>query len=252
MRYHPITLGVKRMNWSKTTMTNPGVSATDLDKARYKVILRDDFTCQCCGFYPFNEKSSDFKSEAIKKADAKYQQVLFLDGDERNVSDQNCLTTCSFCHQCFDLSQVQDFQSGMLIWLPEIGQAALHHIMRALYIARVTQGPLAAAGKSLTDQFYQRADEAKKRLGSSDPSALAMVMQDFLSHKQYEKAAGQLNGIRLLPLDRRMVVDDANPDIKYNEFAKMLSYWRSKNGPFGSFQPTEWPTLIANEIRKVA
>lgn len=235
MRYHPITLGVKRMNWSKTTMTNPGVSIPDLERARNKVLLRDENVCQCCGF-----KSN------------KYQQVLFLDGDERNVSDQNCLTTCSFCHQCFDLSQIQEYQSGMLIWLPEIGQAALHHIMRALYIARVTQGPLAAAAKSLIDQFYARADDVKKRLGSSDPSALAMVMQDFLSHKQYEKASEQLRGVRLLPLDRRMVADKEDPKIKVNEFAAMLSYWRGKEGPFADFKATEWPALVASEIRKVA
>ncbi len=252
MRYHPITLGVKRMNWSKTTMTNPGVSTADLDKATYKVILRDDFVCQCCGFYPFNKQATTVKDELIKKSDTKYQHVLFLDGDERNVSDQNCLTTCSFCHQCFDLNQIQAFQSGMLVWLPEIGQAALHHVMRALYIARVTQGPLAAAAKALIDQFYERADDAKKRLGSSDPAALAMVLQDFLSHKQYEKAAEQLRGIRLLPLDRRMVSDPNEPTIKFNEFAKMLSHWRGKNGPFADFNPAQWPTLIASELRKVA
>ena len=232
MRYHPITLGVKRMNWSKTTMTNPGVSQADLDKAREKVMLRDEHVCQCCGF----------KSQ-------KYQHVLYLDGDERNVSDQNCLTACGFCHQCFDLDQIQTLQSGMLIWLPEIGQAALHHIMRALYIARVTQGPLAAAAKTLVDQFYERANDAKKRLGSSDPAALAMVLQDFLSHKQYQNAADQLRGIRLLPLDKRMIKEDG---LEFNQFPQILAYWRGKAGPFAEFNPTTWPSLIAGELRKVA
>lgn len=235
MRYHPITLGVKRTNWSKTTVTNPGVPNAELDKARNKIFIRDEHTCQCCGF----------KSQ-------KYQQILYLDHDERNVSDQNCLTTCSFCHQCFDLSQIEKMQSGMLIWLPEIGQAALHHIMRAIYIARVSQGPLASAAKSTIDEFYKRSDEVKKRLGSSDPSALALVLQDFLSHKQYEKAADQLRGVRLLPLDRRMVADEATPELQINEFAAMLVYWRGKNGPFADFNPSQWPILIASELRKVA
>jgi intracellular multiplication protein IcmJ len=234
MRYHPITLGVKRTNWSKTTMTNPGVQPAELDKARSKIMQRDDFVCQCCGF----------KSQ-------KYQQLLYLDNDERNVSEQNCLTTCGFCHQCFDLSQIQGLQSGMLIWLPEIGQAALHHIMRALYIARVTQGPLAAAAMSTIDQFYKRADDVRKRLGSSDPGALAMVLQDFLSNKQYEKAAEQLRGVRLLPLDRRMIKEEGLTE-PYNQFPQILAYWRGKNGPFADFNPTQWPAMIANEIRKVA
>ena len=168
------------MNWSKTTMTNPGVSVEDLDKARYKVILRDDFICQCCGFNAFNPTAENAKNEGVKKSDTKYQQVLFLDGDERNVSDQNCITTCSFCQQCFDLNQIQTLQSGMLIWLPEIGQAALHHIMRALYIARVTQGPLAAAAKALVDQFYDRASDAKKRLGSQRPGRFSHGDAGFL------------------------------------------------------------------------
>jgi intracellular multiplication protein IcmJ len=232
VRYHPITLGVNRTNWSKKNISNPGVSDADLDKARKKIFIRDENTCQCCGF----------KSE-------KYQLVLYIDGDARNVSDQNCLTTCPFCHQCFDLSQVEKLQSGMLIWLPEIGQAALHHIMRALYIARVTQGPLAVAARSTIDEFYERADEARKRLGSSDPAALALVLHDFLSHKQYEKAAEQLRGIRLLPLDRRMVTQDG---LEINQFAEMLAYWRGKNGPFANFNPKDWPALIAKEMRNVA
>jgi intracellular multiplication protein IcmJ len=211
-------------------MTNPNVSDSDLDKARNKIFIRDENTCQCCGF----------------KSD-KYQNILYLDGDDRNVSDQNCLTTCPFCHQCFDLSEVESMQSGMLIWLPEIGQAALHHIMRALYIARVTQGPLAVAARSTIDEFYQRADEVRKRLGSSNPSALALVLHDFLSHKQYEKANEQLRGVRLLPLDKSMIKEESG--LEYNQFPQMLAYWRGKNGPFADFNPQNWPSLIAKEMR---
>ena len=79
-----------------------------------------------------------------------------------------------------------------------------------------------------------------------------MVMQDFLSHKQYEKAADQLRGIRLLPLDGRMVKDKTDATVEVNEFAQMLAHWRGKNGPFAEFNPTQWPALIASELRKVA
>ncbi|MDB5477770.1 MAG: hypothetical protein JWM96_265 [Alphaproteobacteria bacterium] len=223
MRHHPITLGVIRPNWSaaKNNRSFGKISP----QAKTAVLQRDDYTCQCCGF----------RAE-------KHQEVLHINGDTRDFTPENVLTTCIFCHQCFDLGAVEGMHSGMLIWLPEISQVTLHHIMRSVYLGRITQGPLAEMARKIFDAFYNRGAEAKKRLGSTDPGALTIVLRDFLTRKDYEKAQDNLKGIRLLPLDRRMIKDEKNGEI--NLFPQVLAHWRVKTGPYGDMPAQDWPSLF--------
>lgn len=221
MKYYPISLGVVRPNWNPAKVRAVGRVSPE---AREAVLLRDEHTCRCCGF----------RAE-------KHQQVLHKNGDERDFSDNNVLTTCVFCHQCFDLTAVDTMRSGMLIWLPEIAQHDLHHLMRAIYIARVTQGPLAELARKTFDVLYARGDEAQRRLGSKDPGALALVMRDFLTGKEYHQTQDNLKGIRLLPLDRRMIKDG---DAEINFFPQILAHWRSKTGPYGAMPAQDWASLF--------
>jgi len=230
MKYYPISLGVKRTNWS-AKVENIRAKGDIGDDVKLRILQRDDHTCQCCGF----------RSE-------KYQQILYVNGDDRDIRDDNVLTTCIFCHQCFDLSAVNAMDSGKLIWLPEISQPHLHHLMRALYIARVTQGPLAETAKKTYDALLARDDEARKRLGSTDPGALALVMKDFLTQKQYENTQERLEGIRLLPLDRRMIKEG---DLAFNQFPQILAYWRA-NGPYASMQAQNWPARFKDMLELAA
>lgn len=234
MKYHPITLGVKRINWSAKA-DNVRAKGDIGDEAKLRILNRDDHTCLCCGF----------RAE-------KYQKILHLNGDDRDMRDDNVLTACIFCHQCFDLTDVNAMDSGKLIWLPEISQANLHHLMRALYVARVTQGPLAEIARKTYETLLARGDEARKRLGSTDPGALALVMKDFLTQKQYENTQERLEGIRLLPLDRRMVPMQDEKGGTYNEFPQILANWRSKNGPFGALPAQEWPRMFKDVLELAA
>jgi intracellular multiplication protein IcmJ len=219
MRYYPITLGVTRPNWSGNTIAR--AKGQIGEEANQRVFDRDDYTCQCCGF----------RAE-------KYQQVLHINGDDRDFRDDNVLTTCIFCHQCFDLAQVGKMDSGMLVWLPEMTQAELNHMMRAIYLGRIVPGGLAEAARDMYKTLMARGDDARKRLGSTDPAALALVLRDFLTHKQYKEAQERMEGIRLLPLDRRMIKHPDGSD--YNEFPQILVHWRGRNGPYASLPPQEW------------
>jgi len=222
MNYYPLTLGVPRLSWNKAAP----LAQANPDEARAAIVARDDHTCQCCGF----------RAE-------KYQEVLHLNGNARDFSNDNVLTACIFCHQCFDLEQVSKMRSGMLIWLPEMAQADLHHMMRSLYLARTAQGGLADAARKVFDILYKRSEEAKKRLGSTDPGALAIVLRDFLTKKEYEQAQDNLDGIRLLPLDQRMVPDPEKGG-EYNSFPSVLAHWRGRTGPYADMAPQQWATLF--------
>jgi intracellular multiplication protein IcmJ len=227
MRYYPISLSVKRPNWGAKTAGTKRTVGTIGDEAKAKIFQRDDHTCQCCGF----------RAE-------KYQQVLHINGDDRDWHEENVLTTCIFCHQCFDLFEVGKMDSGMLIWLPELTQSQLHHVMRSIYLGRVAQGGLADAAKDVYNALIQRGEETRKRLGSTDPKSLALILRDFLTHKQYLDAQTRLDGIRLLPLDRRMVPEADGS--QYNEFPQILAHWRSKNGPFAAMPPQDWGKLFGD------
>lgn len=232
MSYIPLKIGVGRLIGAKPVSTKTVYKGDDLKQLKAKIFERDNHTCQCCGF-----------------VSEKYQEILHKDMNPQNFQIDNLVTTCTFCHQVFHLEKVEEMRSGVLIWLPEIGQAALHHIMRAIYVARVTQGPVADAARSAYDLLMERKDQVKERIGTDDPSILARILQDFLEVREYEARDKKLNGLRILPLDRRIIKEG---DLDFNQFPQMLAYWRSRKGPFGERMPSKWLGMLDEAQNKIA
>lgn len=137
-------------------------------------------------------------------------------------------------------------KSGFLIWMPEIDQATLNNIARALYVARVSQGPMADAARKLLDIVMSRREDVKRRIHTDDPFVLATVMRDFLNTKAYNSRDDKLKGVRLFPLDRRMVREG---DLEFNQFPQILAFWRSKDGPFGGKLPAQWLEFFKDMMR---
>ena len=225
----PITLGLSRTQGKKPKdkkgAGNSGQSAADKE-LKQKVFERDGFTCKCCGF--------------VSK---KYQEVLHIDGDESNSDDANLATVCIFCHQCFNLDKVGTMKSGVLLWLPEIEQADLHHMARAIYVARISQGPIAEAARKALDALMKRREPIRQRIGTDDAYTLATVLKDYLSEHHYKVRESKLEGIKLFPLDRRIIKE---ADLEFNQFPQILAYWRSKDGPFGGKTPQKWFSIYNN------
>lgn len=228
----PIILGIARKSGDRGKAPGapgrPKILTPDLKKA---VFDRDQHVCQCCGF----------KSE-------KYQEVHYLDHDRTNLAMDNLATLCVFCHQCFNLDQVSVMRSGVLVWLPEIDQATLHHVVRAIYVARISQGPMAEAARKVLDILMSRREEAKRRIHTDDPYVLASVMKDYLTGRNYGERGIKLEGVRLFPLDRRLIREG---DLEFNQFPQILAYWRSKDGPFGNRAPGMWIELYRDALRSV-
>ncbi|MGN7437351.1 MAG: type IVB secretion system protein IcmJDotN [Alcanivorax sp.] len=223
----PISLGLSRqtlgVNKTKSGARSSGSVSADpviTKEIKQKINARDEDTCQCCGF----------KSK-------KYQEILFLDGNKSNLSEDNLKTACIFCHQCFNLDQVSTMRSGVLLWLPEIKQSDLHHIARAVYVARISQGPIADAARKALDSLMQRREAVRARIGTDDPYILATVLKDYLTEGHYGNRDKKIDGVRLFPLDRRIIKE---ADLEFNQFPQILAYWRSKDGPFGGKTPQKW------------
>lgn len=225
MKLYPVTLGIARSATAQGSSLNTdknGLGLTPELKAR--IFERDQNICACCGFQS-----------------AKYQDVIFKNGIATDIRMDNMATGCIFCHQCFNLDQVNTMRSGVLIWLPEIDQATLHHLARAIYVARISQGPVANAARQALDILLHRREEARRRLGTDDPFILAAVMRDYLTNRHYEMRGAKLEGVRLFPLDRRIIRE---ADLEFNQFPQILAFWRSKEGPFGGRLPAQWVDLL--------
>ncbi len=217
MKKLPIIFSVARSSRKKISGSRgPTVSP----QLKQKVFERDDYTCRCCGF----------RSQ-------KYQDIHFLNHAETDTRMDNMVTVCLFCHQCFNIDKVSEMRSGVLIWLPEIKQADLHNIARAIYVARISQGPISDAARKAFEILMKRREEARNRLGTDDPFILSCVLKDYLTERHYERRGDKLEGIRLFPLDRRMVKE---ADLEFNQFPQILAYWRSKDGAFGGTPPQNW------------
>lgn len=164
-------------------------------------------------------------------------------------SENGFVTVCSFCEQCFALDRAGLSGAGLLIWLPEIEQADLHHIARAIYVARASGHSLSAQAEKAYDALVSRRTEVKKRLGSDDPLLLATVMYESLSDAEYAASQSKLDGIRLLPYDRYLVRTRAG-DV--NQFPAVVRYWRSAEGPFGNLPVEKWGALFDSVAKTLA
>lgn len=197
-----------------------------------KIFERDHHSCRYCGFMS-----------------RKYQEVNFLNGDRDDWSEKNLVTACIFCQQCFIMDEISAMRSGVLLWLPEIEQHELHHIARAIYVARISQGPVADAARKALDSLMTRREEAKKRISTDNPYILSTVLRDYLGPKHYDMRAKKLKGVRVFPLDRRIIKE---ADLEFNQFPQILAYWRSKDGPFGGKAPLQWISLYKETMGRAA
>jgi intracellular multiplication protein IcmJ len=185
---------------------------------------RDQHCCALCSF------------EAKK-----YQDIAPKPGvpaaKAAELREQDWITLCQFCAQAVDVGIAAHMKSGVLIWLPEISQEELNHIARAIYVARVSQGPLADAARRVMESLMKRREAARERLGTDDPTLLVTVLSDYLEDRHVDGVAKKLEGVRLYPLDRRIIKEG---EVEFNQFPQILAYWRSREGPFGDHLPGAW------------
>lgn len=205
-----------------TASSSAGQSAA----LRSKVMTRDDFSCVYCGF----------KAERFQEI-----RPLNIDGLARSSKADDWVTACHMCDQCLSLERVGMMGEGILIWLPELSQSELNHLVRSLYVARASEGEVGESAKRGIEALRGRRDEAKRRLGTDDPMVLATVFADQLTETEYQERMDKLEGIRLLSLDRRL---QRTASGEVDRFPDMLTYWRSKTGPYGELPPSNWRTLL--------
>lgn len=198
-----------------------------------KTLARDSFTCRCCGF-----------------EGKKYLRAMPLSLVSSSAKEGELITVCTFCELTANLDRAGLMGGGFLIWLPEISQAELNNIVRALYVARASDDEaLSKAASRTLEVLTARRAEAKKRLGTDDPLLLATALYEQLDDKAYAARVAKLEGVRFLPLDRYLVQQRGGKDV--DVFPQMLGFWKSPEGPYGKVPVSEW-TALFNEVREKA
>lgn len=152
-----------------------------------KVLIRDKYTCQYCGFQA-----------------QLFQEVVNLECNYKNNRLSNMVTACCFCTQCFFLESVGlgDYGGGTLIYLPEMTQGELNSFCHVLFCAISNNTGYKSSAQTLyrTFKFRSQMVEDKFGEGSSDPANFGQMLIDSgLSSESDEKAKQVLNNVRLLP-----------------------------------------------------
>ncbi len=218
----PITLGVRRGAGAQESGGRPARKGTR-KQLRKQTLERDGFTCRYCGF-----------------TSGQFQKVIPKDWE----ADAEMVTACLFCEQCLSLENVTPMNSGVLVWLPELGQAALNHVMRAVYASRAFGAAIPdsihACAQRAYDVLLHARGDAKRRIGTDDPAVLASALFEGMSDRNYQARGAKLQGLRLMPLDRRMVWQNGG---ETDVFPQIIEYYVSESGPFGKLSPEKWLSL---------
>ena len=236
-----LRLSVKAKNWRMNDESSEEADA-EFGLVRRKALERDDNTCQLCGF----------KSK-------KWQEVHHVNDDHSDNRPDNLLTVCSYCHMCQHIGLAGRDEEAVLIWLPEIPQGHLHHIVRAIQVSlrwaeTATQArqvkpdtlrsaqTIADGARKLQAELRAREDHAEARLGTSDLLDLANIML-AMPDDIYERRGEMLHGFRMLPLGVRQNGNE-------NTMDKIVDSWMDPGGPFVSMKPQTWLGILKSAMRE--
>ncbi len=229
MTFLSLSLGVGQRLDAKGTVSKNSVPS----KGQFeKTLGRDSFSCRCCGF-----------------TSPKYQRVLSVSAlSSGKGGGEDFVAVCSFCELTATLDRAGQTAAGYVIWLPELSQGDLNHVMHALYIARESaHAELSKAASRTLDVLTARRAEAKKRLGTDDPLIFATALLEQVEPAHDAARAARLEGLRFLPLDRYFVPVRGK---ETNVFPQMLAYWASAEGPYGKLPVEQWTALFDDVTAK--
>lgn len=176
---YKLDLTVKRGNWD---IFNGRKHDPAFFSLRDKVLQRDHFTCQFCGFQA-----------------QEHQEIINLDKDYRNNRMGNLMTACPFCAQCHFLDAVgTSFGGGKLVYLPEMTQNELNSFCHVLFCAMTNKTSYMNTAQTAYRNFRLRSkpiDEKYGEGGSSPASFCQLILNSDCNPEKLQL----FKNMRLLP-----------------------------------------------------
>lgn len=171
------------------------------ERVKNTILNRDNYTCQCCGF--------SFE---------KYQGLASLNDNVRDLD--NLITVCIFCQQCFQLENVEEACSGVLIWLPEFTQKELNRLTRILFIGAHARKDGYLKFEFFIQELLERKKLCVSTLGVTKPLEFIELLKNKTSDKVILEDA---KAIRLFPTYK---VIRKKGTLEYNQFPGILASWK--------------------------
>jgi len=181
--FRPLELSALPDTWRlfSARKSDPG-----FQKFAQQVLVRDQYTCQFCGFQA-----------------GQYQEVVNLDKNYYNNKLSNLVTACCFCAQCFFLEAVgkDDYGGGVLIYLPEMTQGDLNGLCHVLFCAMANAANYRNDAQNVYRSFKLRSQIVEKQLGEgmSDPALFGRMLIDTPDAERQQVKKDILSYLRLLP-----------------------------------------------------
>jgi len=145
---------------------------------------------------------------------ADWQEPFHLNGDHADDAPDNIAASCVLCHLSQHLDRPSIAQEAMLVWLPEMSQAALNVLACRIHLILhrhdepphmerrpQTDTPALRGAWSALTALQARTAAATTRLGTASPRDLGAALL-HLSPTAYVRRAELLAGVRLLPRGR--------------------------------------------------
>jgi len=157
------------------------------------IFRRDDYRCRFCGHHAPG-----------------WQEIFHLDGDHANWSPDNLATACTLCHGAQHLGRPMVEQEFVLIWLPDMSQAALNMVVRHIQLILYAhdeppdmsepprcEDPRPLDAVAAYSALAAEAQTLEARIHTASPRELGAALLN-LADAPRDRLAGLLGGIRLL------------------------------------------------------
>ena len=192
----PLTLiiGANSDGWSIFTRRR---NDAEFQKNAALLYKRDNYTCQYCGF----------KAE-------KFQDIVNVDGNYKNSTKKNMVTSCRFC----TMSQFLGCGAagGKIIYFPELSQAELNNFVRVLFCSMAMHSEYADSAKSLYRNFRNRTQAVEQIFGEGSSEA-EVFGQTLIDAGPAETQREALQNFRWLP--------------NKSNYEKIIEYWATQVVP---------------------
>jgi hypothetical protein len=231
-----LSLGIKR---KLSRRNDPEVKAADsvFQQIRPKVLMRDNFTCQACGF----------ASVSDQHAPSGFLEVHHIDDDHHHNEMGNLVTLCPFCHQIFTLGRRGVSFCAIPVWLPEISQAEINLLCHGMFFLMClddrARNESIVLSESSKDRCSHVSDMYQQLLSMGD-SRLQALANPLTSFDSLEVLSGALIGLtdreyalRHLFLGSLRLV----PDMTH--FKEHINFW-ADNVWLRGVKPDGWNALI--------
>ena len=154
-----------------------------------------------------------------------------MDDNHRNNAMSNLATACCFCHKFFHLGSVGACHAGIMVWLPEISQANLHHLCRAIFVTKSAGRKHAEFAEKMYGFLENCSEPLEEEFGSAiiNPASIGQILLR-MSDAQYAKRAERFAPVRLLP--------------RPQPFLQQIQFWASNQQVFGSIDDEHWDRIV--------